>query len=157
MDVEIVSMSRLGFKLLAEQGGGQKTFIDKYGRHMLLSQITAKLEEDLQVFKDSRRKNSFIEMTNNFISEMKQYNVGPGDLALLADNLEADSLLKKKLSDLELIFAEYENRIDGKYTDSEDYISLYTEKIKSSSIVQGAVIWVYGFDSFAPKLSLIHI
>ena len=151
MDVEIVSMSRLGFKLLAEQGGGQKTFIDKYGRHMLLSQITAKLEEDLQVFKDSRRKNSFIEMTNNFISEMKQYNVGPGDLALLADNLEADSLLKKKLSDLELIFAEYENRIDGKYTDSEDYISLYTEKIKSSSIVQGAVIWVYGFDSFAPK------
>ena len=28
MDVEIVSMSRLGFKLLAEQGGGQKTFID---------------------------------------------------------------------------------------------------------------------------------
>lgn len=151
MDVEIVSMSRLGFKLLAEQGGGQKTFIDKYGRHMLLSQIASKFEEKLQVFKDTRRKNSFIEMTNNFISEMKQYNVQPEDLSQLAEHLEADSLLKKKLSDLQLIFAEYEKRIAGKYTDSEDYISLYTEKIRTSSIVKDTVIWVYGFDSFAPK------
>ncbi len=151
IDVEVVSMSRLGFKLLAEQGGGQKTFIDKYGRHMLLSQITSKFEEELQVFKDTRRKNSFIEMTNNFISEMKQYNIVPEDLAQLAENLEDDSLLKKKLSDLQLIFGEYEKRIAGKYTDSEDYISLYTEKISSSALVKGADIWVYGFDSFAPK------
>lgn len=151
IDVEIVSMSRLGFKLLAEQGGGQKTFIDKYGRHMLLSQIASRLEEELQVFKDTRRKNSFIEMANNFISEMKQYNASPEDLAQLADHLEEDSLLKKKLTDLQLIFAEYEKRIAGKYTDSEDYISLYTEKISSSAMVKGANIWVYGFDSFAPK------
>ena len=151
MDVEILSMSRLGFKLLAEQGGGQKTFIDKYGRHMLLSQITSKLEEELQVFKDTRRKNAFIEMTNNFISEMKQYNVVPEDLTQLAGSLEEDSLLKKKLADLQLIFAEYERRIVGRYTDSEDYINLYTEKIRTSSMIKGAVVWVYGFDSFAPK------
>ena len=36
MEVEIVSLSRLGFKVLAETGGGRRVFIDKYGRHMLL-------------------------------------------------------------------------------------------------------------------------
>lgn len=151
MDVEIVSMSRLGFKLLSEQGGGKKTFIDKYGRHMLLSQITSKFEDELQVFKDTRKKNAFIEMTNNFISEMKQYNVKPEDLAELAETLEENSLLKKKLFDLQMIYGEYENRIAGKYTDSEDYIDLYMEKIKDSAIVKDCTIWVYGFDSFAPK------
>ena len=30
LNVEIVSMSRLGSRLIAEQGGGRKTFIDKY-------------------------------------------------------------------------------------------------------------------------------
>ena len=53
MDVEIIGMSRLGSRLLSQQGGGSKTFIDKYGRHMLLTQIAGKCEDKLQVFKGS--------------------------------------------------------------------------------------------------------
>lgn len=151
MDVEIISMSRLGGRLLAEQGGGSRTFIDKYGRHMLLTQILRRQEENLQVFRGAAVRNSFIEMTNNFISEMKQYNVTPQDLAELTSGVEPDSLLARKLSDLQLIFSAYEEKISGKYTDSEDYIDLYMSKISSSALIRGATIWVYGFDSFAPK------
>lgn len=151
MEVEITSLSRLGSRLIEKQGGGSRTFIDKYGRHMLLAQIGAGCEDRMKVFKGSLRKNSFIEMTNNFISEMKQYNVKPEDLSVLGDSLEEGSLLAAKLADLQLLFSEYQKRIEGKYTDSEDYIDLYMEKIKTSALIAESSVWVYGFDSFAPK------
>jgi ATP-dependent helicase/nuclease subunit B len=34
MDLEILSFSRLSFKVLSETGGTFRTFVDKYGRHM---------------------------------------------------------------------------------------------------------------------------
>ena len=151
LDVEIISMSRLGSRLLAEQGGDRKTFIDKYGRHMLLSRIARECKEQLQVFGGSMEKPAFLEMTNNFISEMKQYEVAPSDLESMRGGLEEGSLLHRKLADLQLIYEKYEAAIDGKYTDAEDLISLYTEKISQSAAIAGSEIWVYGFDSFAPK------
>lgn len=151
LNVEIISMSRLGSRLLSEQGGSRKTFIDKYGRHMLLSRIGRECREELQVFGGSMEKNSFLEMTNNFISEMKQYNVGAEDLRSLRKNLTQGNLLDRKLQDLELIFSRYQEAISGKYTDSEDLIDLYTSKISQSSMLKDCDIWVYGFDSFAPK------
>ena len=71
MDVEVLSLSRLGYRLLEELGGSKRTFIDKYGRHMILSSIAAEEREKLQVFNGLEEKNSFIELVNNFISEMK--------------------------------------------------------------------------------------
>ena len=155
MEVEIVSLSRLGFKVLAETGGGRRVFIDKYGRHMLLSQIAAEYDERLQVFRGSLRKPAFIQMANDFISEMKQYNVRPEDLTGMSKTLPQDSLLRRKLADLQLIFSAYEERIKGKYTDAEDYIDLYREKMRQSSLLRESVVWVYGFDSFTPKAEAV--
>ena len=156
MDVEVISMSRLGYRLLNELGGSRRTFIDKYGRHMILSQVVREHAEDLQIFKGLEGKNSFLEMVNNFISEMKQYNSGPDELETIKAQVEEGSYVYRKLSDLELIFGEYEKAISGKYTDSEDYIDLFLGKIGKSELIRGNKIWIYGFDSFAPKaLSVI--
>ena len=95
-------------------------------------------------------------MVNNFISEMKQYNSGPDELETIKAQVEEGSYVYRKLSDLELIFGEYEKAISGKYTDSEDYIDLFLGKIGKSELIRGNKIWIYGFDSFAPKaLSVI--
>lgn len=151
MDVEVTSMSRLGYRLLNELGGSRRTFIDKYGRHMVLSQVLRENAEELQIFKGVESKTSFLEMVNNFISEMKQYNSGPDELEAVMAQVEEGSYVHRKLSDLKLIFSEYENAIEGKYTDSEDYIDLFLGKIGKSELIKGNRIWIYGFDSFAPK------
>ena len=39
MDIEVLSMSRLGYRLLEEGGGSKRSFIDKYGRHIILSGV----------------------------------------------------------------------------------------------------------------------
>ena len=156
MDVEIVSTSSLGENILNELGGKKRNFIDKYGRHMLLYKAALRQKENLEVFRGMEVRSSFLDSVNNFISEMKQYNASAEDLKNLAESMAKDSYTQKKLLDVYKIFADYEKQIEGKYTDSEDYIDLYLNKIPESNEIKGSKIWIYGYDSFAPKaLALI--
>lgn len=151
IDIEVLSMSRLGYRLLEELGGSKRTFIDKYGRHMILSSVAVKERENLQVFKGLEGGSSFIKLVNDFITEMKQFNCGEAELAEIASSVAEGSYTQKKLQDLHLLYREYEKVISGKYTDSEDYIDLFISKIRSSRLIADNHIWIYGFDSFAPK------
>lgn len=151
MDIEVLSMSRLGYRLLEELGGSRRTFVDKYGRHMILSAIAAREKDKLQVFKGMESRDSFISLVNEFISDMKQYNCGADELKDMADRAAEGSYTQRKLADLYMLYSEYEKAIDGKYTDSEDYIELFLDKIGSSKLIAGNHIWIYGFDSFTPK------
>ncbi len=151
MDIEIISATSLGNNILKEIGGNRRNFINKYGRHMLLYKSARERREDLKVFRGVETKSSFLDAVNNFISEMKQYDCGSDDLKEMSLRFKTDSYTSGKLQDIYILFSEYEKQIKGKYTDSEDYIDLYLEKIKESSLVCGNSIWVYGFDSFAPK------
>ncbi len=151
MDVEIVSANSLGNNVVNELGGSRRNFINKYGRHMLLYKSALAQKENLQVFKGMETRGSFLDSVNNFISEMKQYNCKADDLKEMAQTYSEDSYTQKKLMDVYRLFADYEKQIEGKYTDSEDYIDLYLEKINQSELVKDNEIWIYGFDSFAPK------
>lgn len=151
MDVEILSPTRLGSRILGELGGGRKNFIDKYGRHMLLYKSALRQRESLHVFRGMEKKASFLESVNNFISEMKQYGCGAEDLLTMANEGEKDSYTQQKLMDIYTLFADYEKQIEGKYTDSEDYVDLYINRVSESGLVRDNQIWIYGFDSFAPK------
>ena len=51
MNMEVLSISRLGGRVLQSEGGDNKTFIDKYGRHMLLSRVLSEMSGELQVFR----------------------------------------------------------------------------------------------------------
>lgn len=151
MDLEVVSISRLGLKVLAERGGGRTALIDKYGRHMLLTKILSEHRETLGLYRGLEKKQSFIEMVNNFISELKQYGVTPDELDGITKELPDHAFLKKKLQDIGLIFTAYEEQIQGKYLDTEDYVNLYAEKIPQSERIRSSQIWIYGFDAFTPK------
>ncbi|MBQ1395853.1 MAG: PD-(D/E)XK nuclease family protein [Eubacterium sp.] len=150
LDVEITSLSRLGASVLKDAGTPARTFIDKYGRHMLVTRLLAELEEELTVFKGAARKETFAREINDFLSKAKQYGLTPEGVAGLAPE-EGDPLLTGKLEDLSRIFAAYEAALAGKYTDAEDLLSLYAEAILHSAFIAERTVWLYGFDSFTPK------
>lgn len=149
--LDVSSISRLGHNVLKEVGQGDISFIDKYGRQMLLTGLLAELKDELTVYSDNVRKPSFIEMVNDYISELKQYDVTPEMLEHMTCELAGESALSMKMKDLIRIYRAYDHSIEGKYTDSEDYIELFLEKADRSKMLADARIWVYGFDSFAPK------
>ncbi len=155
MDLRIVDFSALGHKVVNEAGGRKPQLIDKYGRHMLLTRVLSQVDSRLHVYRGLNWKNGFIDMVNSFISEMKRYEAEPEDLRRVIDGLEDGAYLKYKLEDIAIIYDAYQEMIDGKYLDSEDYITFYGEKILNSRMVAESEIWIYGFDTFTPKNLLV--
>ena len=150
-DIEILGFSRLGDKVLNAAGRDGRVLIDKYGRQMLLTGIILRQKENLEIYRGFEEKNSFVEMVNNFISEIKQYGMNCEGLEAIAEGLDEDSLLRKKLKDICCIFREYESAIEGRYTDSEDYIDTIVSRISKAGFIANKDIWIYGFDCFTPK------
>lgn len=151
IDVEALSPSRLGERILAEVGGEKSTYLDKYGRHMILTKILKEEKNELGVFKGMYGKSAFVELVNNLISEMKQYNTSVENLEEIINQMEGDSILKDKLQDICLIYERYEEAIDGTYIDTEDRLQHCINKIRESRWIKECTFWVYGFDYFTPK------
>lgn len=129
MDLEILSQTRLGFRILNEEGGIARLHIDKYGRHMVIARIIKEIEDSLTAYRGVRDFSGFVEMANNLITEMKQNGVQAAQMDEILAAVPEDALLRQKLMDIGRIFAGYEKRLAGKYLDTEDYTALFTKKI----------------------------
>ena len=151
LDIEIMSMNRLFTRVLTECGGARRRMISHEGRQMLLAKILAKDKGDLEVFSQLTENADFIAMANDFIFEVKQFGFTPEELGRVKDGLPDGRLLRRKLSDIARVYADYEEAIEGKYVDTEDRVSLVAEKIPESELIKGAEIWIYGFDYLTPK------
>lgn len=152
-DVEILSMNRLGLRMLTEQGTESVTMLDKYGRFMLLNKLIGEHIDDFDIFRRSAGKITFTSMLNDFISEFKQQDCTLDEIAEMLDGDDTDPLLKAKLEELRGVIEAYEEAIKGKYTDSEDYITMYVDAIRESRLIEGKTIWIYGYDSITPKFT----
>ena len=152
-DVEILSMNRLGLRVLTEQGIESVRMLDKYGRFMLLSMLVKEHAGDFEIFKRVAGKQTFTAMLNDFISEFKQQDCTLEELQEMLAEAGSDPILEAKLKELSGVIAAYEEAIGGRYTDSEDYISVYVSAIKDSALARGKTFWIYGYDSITPKFA----
>ena len=150
LDLMVADFSSLGHKVIQESGGREPELIDRYGRQMLLSVLIDRLADagELGVYRTMKGKGTFVSNTNQLISEMKRYGVASPDIAQAAD--ETDSYLKLKLSDINRIYKTYEEAIEGRFTDTEDYIRFYGRLMEDSELIRNSVIWITGFDTFTP-------
>jgi len=154
LDVEITGISHFGSNLLKETGKSSLTYVDRIGRHMLISRILKELEDELVYFAGFYNRESFVKAINDYISAAKQHELSPEALKLLGEKYEGDTsqgAFSGKLHDLALIYERYEQSLEGKYTDNEDLIDLYIQACRESKKVRENEIWIYGFDSFTPK------
>ena len=110
--------------------------MDKYGRFMLLTGLLLKEQKEEGIFASVRKKNSFISLVNDMISDMKQYDVTPSELAEIESSLNDDSVLCEKISDVREIYEKYEELLAGRYLDSEDFLRIVSEKIRGSELVK---------------------
>lgn len=150
-DVEILSMNRLGMRLLKEQGKENREMLSRVGRTMLLSKLIRDHQADLEIFRRSAGKASFTNMIADFISEFKQNSCAIEEIISLCEKDDVNPLLKSKLSELGNIINDYEHALEGSFTDAEDYIAMYIDAISSSEYIKGKTIWIYGYDSITPK------
>ena len=143
-DTEILSMNRLGLRVLTEQGTESVRMLDKYGRFMLLTKIIREHEGELEIFRRSAGKISFTAMLNDFISEFKQQNCNLDEMEAMLSEAGDYPTLAAKIKEIGGVIKAYEASIEGRYTDPEDYISMYVEAMGTSRELAGKVFIVTG-------------
>ena len=75
IDLEILSPTRLGYKILKETGKPKEILLDKYGRQMLIYNIIKQNVDKLTHFTKLAGKSGFIELVDEQIGEFQQYYI----------------------------------------------------------------------------------
>ncbi|MBR5731235.1 MAG: hypothetical protein IKX89_04760, partial [Firmicutes bacterium] len=145
--LNIISGGKLREDILAHEGGSGRTVINTIGRSMLLRRIASQLKGSLKAFSGVSKDPRFIDMAGDFIVQMKQNCVDAAMLKKIAEST-GEGILKRKLSDMHLLAAAYEDAMAGQLEDSEDLLVFTTERLKGSSMLKDASIFFCGFYSF---------
>src|SRR5699024_1117943 len=123
---QVVSFSRLAWRVLQETGGGTRQFISSVGTQMMLRKIIEEKQTDWRVFQKALEKQGFLEQLEQMITEFKRYCVTPETLYIQMQQINQfvhkepnEIALTNKLEDLTYI---YENLI---YALHDNYIDRY--------------------------------
>ncbi|RFU63537.1 helicase-exonuclease AddAB subunit AddB [Peribacillus saganii] len=152
---QVLSFTRLAWKVLQEVGGMNRIHLDSTGVSMLIRKIMNDKKDDLKLFARSSEKQGFLAQMEEMLTEFKRYCVKPEEIRSFLGNNDNEGALGDKLHDLEMIYQAFEDELAGKYLDSEDYFRLLGEKIPFSTFISSADVYIDGFYSLTPQELLI--
>ncbi|WP_156288827.1 helicase-exonuclease AddAB subunit AddB [Oceanobacillus salinisoli] len=159
---QVVSFSRLAWRILQETGGATKQFISSVGIQMMLRKIIEEKQGDWLTFHKAMEKQGFLKQLEEMITEFKRYQVTPEVLQAQIEHMKqfvhkepGEEALTNKLEDLFYIYDKLVLALKDHYVDSEDRLQILAEKIKESKLLQGAEIYLDGFHRFTPKELLV--
>ncbi|MEN3252871.1 PD-(D/E)XK nuclease family protein [Fructilactobacillus sanfranciscensis] len=115
---QVFSFSRLIWYFLNGEADYQLPQLSQTAINMIIYQIIEDHEEQLTIYRGEGKQAGFIQQIANQISELQQGNLSPDDLDRLAE-LDANQInpeLRSKLHDISLIYREFVQQTDGKYT-----------------------------------------
>lgn len=148
---QVVSFSRLAWRVLQETGGATKQFISSTGTQMMLRKIVNEHFDAFSMFKKAVDKQGFIQELEGMITEFKRHNITPEMLQEQMTYTAENVPLQQKLHDLHVIYAHLTETLRSQYIDGEDQLQMLVDKIKDTSFLQRAIIYIDGFYRFTPK------
>src|SRR5690625_4770737 len=164
MRAQVMSFSRLSWRILQETGGGTRPFISSIGIQMMLRKIIEEKGSQWHVFQKAIEKQGFLTKLEDMITEFKRYQVTPEMLQMKIDDINQfvhkdpnEVGLTNKLKDIIYIYEKLMIQLQNQYIDAEDQLELLIEKIPESPILSDAELYFDGFHRFTPQeLSVIE-
>lgn len=151
LKTEVLSFRRLAFRIFNEAGGITYPHIHSAGKNMLIYRVLDELRKDLKVFAKAAKRKGFVNTIATLITELKRYSVTPEELQKVVDGLQEEDSLKSKLSEINLIYSEFQKNIAERYRDIDDDLTIAAEKMNDTDLYQGAEVWIDGFAGFTPQ------
>ncbi len=142
INAEVVTLSRMAYRVLNEVGGSSKTHLTKQGKAMLIYSILNQYKKELKFLGKSEEN---IDLCMNAITEFKKHGILIEDLKKEMGKIE-DTYLKTKLKDIILIYEKFQEQIEGKYIEEADLLTILAEHIEETDLIQNAILY---FDEFA--------
>ncbi len=152
LELEVMSCAGLTRRILDNAGRPPGIAINKYGRYMLLSVLASGLDPSDGLFGEVARDSSFIEMLTDLVTDLKQYGVTPEELQDMEEAFKDDDLLREKLSQIRSVYSDYQNEMEGRFTDNEDLQAYVNAIAGQDPRVRASRFWIAGFDYIAPGM-----
>lgn len=138
-------------RLLSRVGRvGLDTVVSKQTCVMILRKIILDNVDRLNCYKKTAKTIGFAEKIYDTIQQFKSSSYSLQDVWNLAKN--ATGALKLKLSDIAILFEEYENALGGKMFDDCDRLRRLGELANTSEFIKAADVFVVGFDNVTPDM-----
>ncbi len=147
LNAEVVTLSRMAYRVLNEVGGSNKTHLTKQGKAMLIYSI---LNQNKKQLKFLGKSDENIDLSMNAITEFKKHGIMVEDLQQEIEKIE-DAYLKTKLKDITVIYEKFQEQIEGKYIEETDLLSILANKIEETDIVQDSMIYLDEFAGFTKQ------
>ncbi len=147
LKAEVVTLSRMAYRVLNEVGGSTKTNLSSCGKAMLIYAILNQNKKELKFLGKSDEN---IDLCMTAITEFKQHGINVEDLEKEIEKTQ-DTYLKTKLKDIALIYKEFEKKIEGKYIEENDALNILANKIKETNFLTNSIIYLDEFSGFTKQ------
>ena len=143
---EVFSFTGLARRVLQQQGGAARQWLDKGGRLLCMALALEQVGPRLRIYEAARRKSELQSMLLAAVDELKSACVTPEMLEQAAE--ACDDGLGDKLRDLALIRGAYDAIAASGRADPADRLTVLAEKIADSDLGPENHIYVDGFIDF---------
>ncbi len=143
---EVFSFTGLARRVLQQQGGAARQWLDKGGRLLCMALALEQVGSRLRVYEAARRRSELQSMLLAALDELKSACITPEMLERAAEG--CDDSLGAKLRDLALIQSAFEAIAASGRADPADRLTVLAEKLADSDFGPEDHIYVDGFIDF---------
>lgn len=146
-NAEVVTLSRMAYRVINEIGGNKKTNLTKCGKAMLVYSI---LNKNKNALKFLGKTDENIEIAETMIKELKKHKITNEQISEQIEK-QSDIYLKNKLQDINKVYEEFENQLTDKYIDETDLLTILANNIEQTDIVKDKLIYIDEFAGFTAQ------
>ena len=144
INAEVITLTRMAYRVLNDIGGEIKQSLSKCGKAMLVYSILNKYKKELEFLGKS---NENIDLVIRTITEFKKHGITINNLK---DEMEKtqDAYLKTKLSDMILLYENFKNKIVDNYIDDTDLLTMLAKHLDEVEFIKSSIIYIDEFAGF---------
>ena len=147
LNAEVITLSRMAYRVINEIGGKTETNLSKCGKAMLVYSI---LNNNKKKLKFLGKTDENVDMAETAITEFKKHGISVEQLKQEAEK-QQDIYLKNKLQDMYTIYENFENQLSGKYIDETDLLTILAENVDNTELFSNSVVYIDEFSGFTSQ------
>lgn len=145
IDIEVLTLSRMAYRVENEIGGENYSHLSKVGKDMLIFDLITKEKNKLNFLGKSEKN---IDIVNRLFTELKKHQVSLNDLKDV--NIQ-DEYTKLKLKDVTLLYEKYEQKLSSNFIDENDSLTILADNLKKTTMFKDVSIYIDEFLGFTPQ------
>jgi len=156
MTMEVLNFTRLANNVFRRFGGLSHNYITKGAKSLIMWRALISSIPHLTEYADAAaRDRGCVNMMLSAVNEFKAYRISPQMLeeaaALFSEGGENETRLSRRLEDLSLIYAAYEQSLSASFGDVTDNLDSLADTLTENDFFSGCNVYLDSFYGYTPQ------